>query len=163
MARRIESIEEFRALSERDRDERSAVLSAIALARHEGIPLAAAASARGTTLDAIFEWAPEAVRRGFLGIPLVTEQDSIWRLRMLYVDGQLDYVGVQGSEEADTADLIRELQWAWIHGDREAGDALQAYRGTVISGRQVETDLDALRQIAARGDDPVEVYKELLG
>jgi len=163
MARPVRSMAEWQQLSEAEREERSAALSAVQLARRDGLPLAVAAAARGTSLGAIYEWAPEAVRRGFLGIPYATERDSIVRLRPLYVDGELDFVETHGSDQADEAERIFELQWGWIHGDREAGAQLQRYRGITIDGRRVETDLDALRRIAARGDDPIDIYNELPG
>jgi hypothetical protein len=162
MARPVRSLSEWQQLSDAERDERSAALSAVALARREGRPLAEAATVRGSSVDAIYEWAPEAVQRGFLGIPVVTSSDSIWRLRLLYVDGELDFVEAHGSDEAELAERIFELQWEWIHGDADAGRELQQYRDTTIDGRLVETDLDALRQIAARGDDPIDISNDLL-
>ena len=162
MARPVRSLAEWQWLSDAEREERSAALSAVQLARRDGISLHAAATARGTSVDAIFEWAPEAVHRGFLGIPFATSRDSIWRLRPLYVDGELDFVDAYGSDQADYAERIFELQWAWIHGDPDAGRELQRYRGHALDGRRVETDLDALRRIAARGDDPVDIYNDLL-
>jgi hypothetical protein len=163
MARRVTNKEEWHRLSDADREERTNALSAVRLARREGIPLADAADEVDSSMEAIYRWAPEAVQRGALGIAFATTRDQIWRLRPLYVEGGLDFVEVEGSDQADEAERIFDLQWAWIHGDRVAGDELQRYRGTRIDGRRVETDLDALRPIAERGNDPLEIYRELLG
>ena len=162
MARPVRSIDDWRALSDDEREERSAALSAVQLARREELPLGIAAALRGTSLAAIYEWAPEAVRPGFVGIAWVTPRDSIWRLRPLYVDGRLDFVEVEGSDQAEQAEVIFDLQWTWIHGDRRAGSDLQRYRGASINGMQVETDLAALRRIAEQGDDPIDIYTDLL-
>jgi hypothetical protein len=162
MARPVRSIADWQKLSEVERDERTAALSAVALARREGMPLHMAAATRGASIASIYEWAPEAVQRGPLGIPYATGRDSIWRLRPLYVDGKLDFVESYGSDQADLAERVFDLQWAWVHGDRDAGRELQRYRGATFNGRRIETDLDAMRRIAAQGDDPVDVYNDLL-
>ena len=66
----------MRLLSDREHDERSAALNAVQLARREEIPLHTRAVQRGTALAAIYGWAPDAVRRGLLGIPYATPRDA---------------------------------------------------------------------------------------
>jgi len=163
MARPVRSAADWRALTDFEREERSAALSAVQLARREGVALGSAARARGVSLSAIYDWAPEAVRHGPLGIPFASDRDSIWRYRPLYVDGELDFVESYGSDQADWAERVFDLQWRAVHGDREAAATLWRYSGTTFNGRRVETDLAALRRIAARGDDPVDVYNDILG
>lgn len=163
MAPPVRNIDDWRRLSDAEREERTNALSALRLGRRKGMALGLAAAEVETSMAAIYRWVPDAVRRGVLGIPYATPRDRIWRLRPIYANGRLDFVELEGSDEADEAERVFDLQWAWIHGDRDAGSELQRYRGGRVGGQLVEADLAALRAIAAQGDDPPEVYRGLLG
>ena len=160
--RRIRSLEDFRRLSDEEREERTLALRAVRIARDEGIPVEDAASEAGTDMNAVRRWASEALRSVRRGYTLPTESDRIVRFRPLAVEGEVDLVPVVGPEEAALADEVFDAQWRYVNG-LATGSELRRYEGVRIAGRAADTDPAVLDQLA-RGDqfNIEELYRELL-
>jgi hypothetical protein len=156
-----QSADELRKLSKSERDSRTRALTALRLARKDGRSIDWAVRQVGSSVKEARHWARDAVRRRSRGAWYPTRSDRIWRVRPLYVDGDLDYVDVDGSDEAVLADRIFDTQYRFIVGDATPRE-LEQYRGVQFGGRTVETDPYVLEAIANRGDaDPAERYREL--
>lgn len=81
----------------------------------------------------------------------------------LYVEGDLDFVVVGGSDEAAEAEQVFDVQWAFINGQADRRE-LEPFEGRWIGGRLVEADPEILIEIGERGEaDPIDRYREMFG
>ena len=160
MSPRIYTVEDYLRLSESERTARTRALQAVAIARREGSDLTSAASQAGSSMDDIRMWAEDAVR-SWSGRGHVAREDSIARLRPLFVEGGLEFLVVNGSMEAKRVERILDDQYRFIEGNATRGDVKQ-HADITIAGRQVEADPDVLIAIGLAGDaDVPESYRAL--
>lgn len=161
--RRIRSIEDYRSLNESARAARSRALDALAIARREGRELEWAAGEAGTTMAIVRAWVGDALRKPRRGKTFPNRSDSIPRLRPLFVEGQLDFVLADGSDEADKAERILDDQYGFLEG-RAGRDRVERHAGKTIGGRLVEADPNVLIALGDSGEaDIPETYRDLIG
>ena len=160
MSPRISSVEDYLRLSESERTARTRALQAVAIARREGSDLKSAARQAGASMDDVRMWADDAVR-SWSGRGHVAREDSITRLRPLFVEGGLEFLVVDGSVEAEHVERIFDDQYRFIEGNASRDDVTQ-HQGVMIAGRPVEADPEVLITIAEAGDaDLSETYRAL--
>jgi hypothetical protein len=168
MARRIRSIEDYQALSDKQRTARSRALQALAIARRERRELEWAAGQAGTTMKVVREWVGDALKPTHRGRTFAKPWDTIPRVRPVFFaaesddePGGLDFVVLHSSGEADEAERILDNQWRFIEGTANRRK-VERHRGKRVGGRKVEADPDVLIAIAESGDaDIAEHYREL--
>ncbi len=156
------TLDDFARMSDRQRDERTNALRALALARRAGISINRAASEVDSSVDEVRVWAGGAIKKR-KGKYFPKKSDELPRLRPLYVEGDIDFVVVGGSDEAAEAEQIFDAQWAFINGEADRRE-LEPFEGRWIGGRLVETDPEVLIDIGERGEaDPIDRYREMFG
>lgn len=132
----------------------------MAIARREGSDLQTAASQAGASKADIETWADNAVL-SWAGGGRVAPEDSIARLRPLFVEGGLGFVLANGSVEAEHAERILDDQYRFIEGTANRNEVKQ-HEGVTIDGRLVEADPDVLIALGQAGDaDIPDMYREL--
>lgn len=160
MSPRIYTVEDYLRLSDSERTARTRALQAVAIARREGSDLQSAARQAGASMDDVRMWADDAVT-SWLGRARVTREDSIARLRPLFVEGGLEFLVVTGSVEAEHVERIFDDQYRFIEGNATRGE-IEQHAGITIAGRRVEADPDVLIAIGLAGDaDVPESYRGL--
>ena len=90
----------------------------------------------------------------------LAEADEGSLIRPIAIDDSIDFIDVEGPEQADLAQQIFAIQWDFVHGyvGRDALDQLPA----TFAGRPVVRDPRTLIALARRGDfDIDELYREL--
>jgi len=158
--RTIRTLEDLRALSDKERSERRRALRAISLARAEGWPVEEAAEELGLDMSVVRDWASEALRATRGGLTYPKPADALVRFRPLYVDGSGVFVAARGSEESDLYARILEAQWRYINGEGPAS-ALLPYEGIQTpDGGVVDTDPEVLKR-AALEEPEIDGYRGL--
>ncbi len=159
----LRRVSDFGRLPESARESRSLAAEVINRARREGTSAEAAASELRVPMPVVRWWFPEALQPRQRGQTLPTGADRSLRLRPLAVEGEVAFVAVRGSRQAEFARRAFDTQWDFVH--RRAGrDALVPFKGERIGGRLVETDPEVLERLANAGAfDLEELYRELVG
>jgi hypothetical protein len=159
---RIDSPEQFLALTDEERESRTAALSAIGRAREDGTSVEAAAAQVGTDMRTVRWWASEALQPTGRGGTQPTPEDDLFRVRPIALDGDVGFIGVPGSREAEKAERVFGIQWDFAHGTAGV-DALVRLPGS-YGGRRVVRDPAELDELARRGLFNIEeLYKALVG
>ncbi len=150
---------DFARLPESARESRSLAAEAINRSRRERTSV----EETGVPMRIARWWFPNALRRTERGRTFPTAADRSLRLRPIAVEGEVAFVAVRGSRQAELAQRAFDLQWDFVHR-RVGRDALTPFEGRRIGGRLVVTDPEVLERLANAGAfDLEELYRELLG
>jgi hypothetical protein len=143
------------------RQSRAAAAAAIHLSRETGRPLEL--TAQGITVGTVRYWFPDAVGSTRRGLTRPTKADRHTRLRPLAVEGEVAFLPIHGSRQANRAFDIFGTQWRFIHGKANEAE-LEQFQGARIAGRTVETDPAVLERLASAGQFRIdELYRDLIG
>ncbi len=153
--------DEFLGLSDQERTERTAALSAISRARRLGVPVEDAASELGTPMGVVRRWADRALRRGGDGRTYPTPSDDLYRLRPIGLDDSMGFIGVNGSDEAEEAERIFQTQYDFNEGRASVDDLRRLPEW--FANRRVVRDPRVLDRLAREGQlDIPELYREIM-
>jgi hypothetical protein len=127
---------------------RSDALDVIALARRNGINLAAASAHLGVPSAAVTFWGADAIADRRNG-GHVTAADRMFRPMYVYSVGQATAVDVRGSR---TASVIGRYHSAIGHYLKTGDESrLSRFNGQTVGGVELETDADVIDDLARRG------------
>jgi hypothetical protein len=154
----VRLIADHERLTDPERAERTAALSAIRQSRLSGLTVETHADDLGLSMSAVSRWAASAV--GADG--RATATDDLFRLRPLVVDDELVFVETWDPDDAEEAMRIFRVQWDFVNGYASADD-VRALPNWFDSYR-VENDPRVLNDLARRGEfDVQEQYRWQLG
>jgi hypothetical protein len=146
-----------RARTERQRAARGRAFRALSLKREQsGISLSRAAMEEGTTVATIRRYAPSTVyREGERDRWKVKKSDRLRRDMPLVTNRGVEWVTTNSSRQASLLGRYNnDVHFALEHDD---DDVLLQYRGVVVAGYELETDLDVLRERRERGELDYEI------
>jgi hypothetical protein len=164
--RLLASLADLGRLPEGARDVRSQALSAIEIARSEGVTVETGVARLGVSMDAVRYYAPDALRVTNAGVTWPRPSDRLLRARPLVVrtpDGpRAVFVPVRGSRAAAQAWGAFRVQWGYVHNQASEAD-LGRLAGLRIAGYEVETDPNVLLDFARSGEfDFEEAYRAVV-
>lgn len=147
-SRDVSSREQLANLPPAAQQKRQAALDALAIARREGIALAAAAQRAGVSPETVAWWAGDTVTRT-AGSHRVSAGDRLFRPMYVYSGGQSVAVDVRGSRAATKVGQYHAAVQRYLN----TGDAsrLTKFQGVKVGGVELEADLDVLDELARRG------------
>jgi hypothetical protein len=130
------------------REVRQAALDVKAEALRTGADIAELAAREGITVDAVRWWTVGAVRRKG-GKLTVAAGDRLFRPMYVYSAGRVEQVDVRGSKVASQIGGYHSAIQHYLN----TGDSsrLARFRGVMVAGVELETDLDVIDELARRG------------
>ena len=146
-----------RTKSEQQRAARGRAFRALSLKREKpGISLSQAAREEGTTVGTIRKYAPSTVyREGGRGRWNVKKSDRLRRDMPLITNAGVEWVTTNSSRQASL--LGRYNNDVHFALERDDDDVLLQYRGVVVGGYELETDLEVLWERRERGELDYEI------
>lgn len=154
--------DDFLALSEEEREERTNAMRALQYARQWHTTIETSAVRVGTDTDTVRWWVSEALHPTGPSGTYPTAHDDLLRVRPLGVDGCVDLVTVYGDQQADDADLVFRIQYDWAKGRH--GDETLALLPDRFAGRRVVKDPYELHELAREGQFNIpEIYRFVVG
>ncbi len=159
----LRRVSDFGRLPEQARESRSLAAEVINTARREGSSVEVPAAEKRAPMSVVRWWFPNALQARRRGQTFASAADRALRLRPLAVEGEVAFVPVRGSRQAELARRAFDAQWDFVH--RRVGRvALAPFEGARIGGRLVETDPEVLERLANAGAfDLEDLYRELVG
>jgi hypothetical protein len=160
------SLSDLGRLPEAARDVRSQALSAVEIARSEGVTVERGAARVGLPMDAVRYYASEALRATNGDVTWPRPADRLLRPRPLVVrtptGPKAVFVPVRGSRAAAQAWQAFRIQWGYVHNQASETD-LARLEGLRVGGFDVETDTDTLLDFARSGElDFEEAYRAVV-
>jgi hypothetical protein len=146
-----------RTKTKRQREARGRAFRALSLKREKpGISLSQAALEEGTSVGTIRKYAPSTVyREGERDRWKVKKSDRLRREMPVITNSGVEWVTTRSSRQASL--LGRYNNDVHFALERDDDDVLLQYRGVVVGGYELETDLDVLRERRERGELDYEI------
>lgn len=156
----IRDVKQWAALSASEKAARERALEALSLMRAEGLTLAQAARAAGTTPTTVLKYARAALGRDAHGQMIPRPLDHLFRrMRVLVAGDRPQGLDIHSSREAS----IVSDYWHAVKHFLGTGDTqrIDRFEGIQVAGRRLETDPDAIEFWAHRGELDFEDIYEL--
>lgn len=155
----VQNAAEERRLRPASREARARALEAVSVARRDNLTIRTAARRVGVSVATVRKYAAPALRKDVFGRLVPTEADRLYRrVRVIGPEGEA-WVDVRGSRRAS---LVGEY-WNAVRRYLATGDEapLARFRGARVGGVELQTEPEAIEELARRGEVSFESLYEL--